>query len=196
MTIKQKILKAVYPLFIWITKLTGKNMNILTNSNEAEPSTPVYKLDVQLNNGQSVPLGDYKGKKVMLVNTASNCGYTGQYNELQELYEQYKNKLTIIAFPANDFAEQEKGSDEEIAQFCQLNFGVTFPLARKSVVINSSGQNPVFTWLTSKKLNGWNDQAPTWNFSKYLLNEEGKLTHYFDPSISPLSEEVISAVKS
>jgi glutathione peroxidase len=195
MTLKQKILKAVYPLLIWITKLTGKNMNILTNTDQVAPSTPVYDLKVPLNNGQSVPLSDYKGKKVMLVNTASNCGYTGQYNDLQELYEQYKNKLTIIAFPANDFGEQEKGSDQEIAQFCQVNFGVSFPLAKKSVVINSNEQNPVFQWLTNKKLNGWNDQAPTWNFSKYLLNEEGMLTHYFDPSISPLSTDVISAVE-
>ena len=102
-------------------------MNILTNTNKVTPSRPVYDLDVQLNNGQSVPLKTYRGKKLLLVNTASNCGYTGQYNELQELYEQYKNKLTIIAFPANDFAEQEKSDDQEIAQFCQVNFGVRFP---------------------------------------------------------------------
>lgn len=171
-------------------------MNILSNDQQAAPAKPVYELDVQLNNGQSVPLSTYKGKKLLLVNTASNCGYTGQYNELQELYERYKNQLTIIAFPANDFAEQEKGTDEEIARFCQVNFGVSFPLARKSVVINSNEQNPVFNWLTSKKLNGWNEQAPTWNFSKYLVNEEGTLTHYFDPSISPLSAEVVKAVES
>jgi Glutathione peroxidase len=171
-------------------------MNILSNTNKVTPSKPVYDLEVQLNNGQSVPLSSYKGKKLLLVNTASNCGYTGQYNELQELYEKYKNKLTIIAFPANDFGEQEKGTNEEIAQFCQVNFGVSFPLAQKSVVINSNEQNPVFKWLTSKKLNGWNEQAPTWNFSKYLVNEEGMLTHYFDPSISPLSREVVKAVES
>jgi glutathione peroxidase len=169
-------------------------MSILTNEKKSTPTTPIYDLNVPLNGGKSVLLNNYKGKKLLLVNTASNCGYTGQYNELQELYEQYKNKVEIIAFPANDFAEQERGTDREIAQFCQVNFGVTFPLAKKSVVINSKEQNPIFKWLTDKKQNGWNDQAPSWNFSKYLLNEEGVLTHYFDPSISPMSEEVLQAI--
>ena len=121
----------------------------------------------------------------MLVNTASNCGYTAQYKELEELYEKYKNQLVIIGFPANDFKEQEKGSDEEIAQFCRVNYGISFPLSKKSVVIKSPEQNPVFRWLTDKSRNGWNDKPPTWNFSKYLVNEEGTLTHYFDPAIPP-----------
>lgn len=195
MTIKQRILKTLYPLLIWGTKLTGKNMSILTNEKRVAPAAPIYDLNVQLNGGKSVSLNDYKGKKLLLVNTASNCGYTSQYNELQQLYEQYKNKVAIIAFPANDFAEQERGTDREIAQFCQVNFGVTFPLAKKSVVVNSDEQNTIFKWLTDKQQNGWNEQAPSWNFSKYLLNEEGLLTHYFDPSISPMSEEVVAAIE-
>ena len=167
---------------------------MLTNEKQAAPAAPIYNLNVQLNNGKSVSLNEYKGKKLLLVNTASNCGYTSQYSELQELYEKYKNQLEIIAFPANDFAEQERGPDREIAQFCQVNYGVTFPLAKKSVVINSAEQNVIFKWLTDKKQNGWNEQAPSWNFSKYLLDENGVLTHYFDPSISPTSDEVIDAI--
>jgi glutathione peroxidase len=196
MTGRQRILKALYPLWIAFTKLMGKNTKVLANTKNMQPGQSIYNLNVQLNNGNNLPLQTYKGKKLMLVNTASNCGYTNQYDDLQKLYQQFSNKLEIIAFPANDFKEQEKGNDEEIAQFCKVNFGVTFPLAKKSVVVKSAGQNDIFKWLTDKNQNGWNDQPPSWNFSKYLLNEQGELTHYFDPSVSPLSDEVIKAVGS
>ena len=132
---------------------------------------------------------------MLLVNTASNCGYTNQYDELQELYKRFENKLVILGFPANDFKEQEKGSDEEIAQFCKVNFGVTFPLMKKSSVVKNTDQNDVFKWLTDAAKNGWNSQQPSWNFSKYLVNENGVLTNYFDPSVSPLSEEVMNEIK-
>jgi glutathione peroxidase len=149
---------------------------------------------VKLNNGNSVPLASFKGKKIMLVNTASDCGYTPQYEALQSLYEQYNRNLVIIGFPANDFGEQEKGNDSEIASFCTINFGVTFPLAVKSVVIKSDQQNVVFQWLSDKSKNGWNNQPPSWNFSKYLINEQGVLTHYFDPAVSPTGTDVVKAV--
>jgi glutathione peroxidase len=195
MTGRQRILKVVYPLWIAFTKLLGKNIKIMENDKNARPVQSIYELSVPLNNGNSLPLQTYKGKKLLLVNTASNCGYTNQYEELQQLYKQFNNQLEIIAFPANDFKEQEKGNDSDIAQFCQVNFGVTFPLAKKSVVIKSGDQNNIFKWLTDKAKNGWNEQPPSWNFSKYLINEQGMLTHYFDPSVSPLSEEVVKAVK-
>ena len=194
MTGRQKFLKAVYPVFIGLTKLFGKNSKVLVNNKNSKPTQSVYDLTVQLNNGNALPLQTYKGKKILLVNTASDCGYTNQYDDLQKLYQQFNNQLTIIGFPANDFKEQEKGDDEEIAQFCKINYGVTFPLAKKSVVVKSGDQNNIFKWLTNKKQNGWNDKMPTWNFSKYLINEQGVLTHYFDPSVSPLSEEVVNAV--
>ena len=113
---------------------------------------------------------------------------------MQKLADDQKDKLLVIGFPANDFKEQEKGTDEEIAQFCKMNFGVSFPLAKKSVVIRSAQQNPVYQWLTDSTRNGWNKKPPTWNFTKYLVNEEGKLTHYFGPSVSPLSKDVLDAV--
>jgi glutathione peroxidase len=129
------------------------------------------------------------------VNTASDCGYTDQYDDLQKLYEENKDKLLILGFPANDFKEQEKGTDEEIARFCKLNYGVAFPLMKKSSVIKRPGQNVVFKWLTDSTQNGWNTKPPSWNFAKYLVNEQGMLTNYFGSSVSPLSNEVLEAIK-
>lgn len=193
MTYRQKFLKAVYPAWMWFTKLTGKNSAKLTQKKEAPVS--FYTLNTVLNNNDTVNFSSFQGKKILLVNTASNCGYTNQYNDLQQLANQFIDSLLVIGFPANDFKEQEKGTDEEIAEFCKVNFGVTFPLAKKSVVIKSAEQNPVFQWLSDPAKNGWNSKAPTWNFSKYLVNEKGQLVHYFDPSISPVSEDVIKAIK-
>ena len=130
----------------------------------------------------------------MLVNTASDCGYTNQYDDLQKLHETLHDKLMVIGFPANDFKEQEKGNDEEIAQFCKINFGVTFPLAKKNSVKKGKDQQEVFRWLTDKSRNGWNNKQPSWNFSKYLVDEHGILTNYFDPAISPRSEQMIKEV--
>jgi glutathione peroxidase len=190
MTLRQKFLKAVYPAFMW---LSGKKAKAFSN-HQAQPVVSFYSLKPLLNNGTTYDLSQLKGKKVLLVNTASNCGYTNQYDDLQKLYEQEKDKLVILGFPANDFKEQEKGSDEEIAQFCKLNFGVNFPLMKKSVVIKGAEQNEVFKWLSDSTLNGWSNKQPSWNFSKYLVDEEGRLTNYFDPSVSPLSNEVLSAI--
>ncbi len=131
----------------------------------------------------------------MLVNTASDCGYTGQYDDLQKLSEKYKDRLVVIGFPANDFKEQEKGTDEEIAAFCKINFGVSFPLMKKSSVKKGPEQNPVFQWLTDPAKNGWSKQPPSWNFCKYLVDEEGRLTHYFASTIEPLSTHITSALK-
>ena len=194
MTYRQKLLKAFYPALMWITKLTGSKAEKAENI-EATPQVPFYTLSATKNDGKPLDFSQFKGKKVLLVNTASDCGYTNQYADLQALYEQYKGKLEIIGFPANDFKEQEKGSDEDIAQFCKVNFGVSFPLMKKSVVIKSSEQNPVFKWLSDSAQNGWNQKEPSWNFSKYLVNEQGVLTHYFDPSVSPLSEEVKKSIE-
>jgi glutathione peroxidase len=195
MTFRQKILKFFYPAWVWLAKISDTNNKILKNSKQVSPPQPVYNLSVPLNDGKQLPLKSLKGKKVLIVNTASDCGYTGQYDELQKLSQQFSNSLTIIGFPANDFKEQEKGSDEEIAQFCRINYGITFPLAKKSTVIGSSEQTEVFKWLTDKSLNGWNEKQPSWNFSKYLLDENGVLVAYFDPSISPLNEEVLKFIR-
>lgn len=193
MTYRQKVLKTVYPAFMWATKLFGNNRKALSNADK-QPIVPFYSLKQRMNNGTELDFASLKGKKVLLVNTASDCGYTNQYDDLQKLFTEQGDRLVIIGFPANDFKEQEKGSDEDIAQFCKLNYGVTFPLAKKSVVVSNNEQNPVFSWLTDPAQNGWNRQAPEWNFSKYLVNEQGVLTHYFGPSVSPGGPEIRKAL--
>ena len=195
MTIRQRVLKAVYPAFTWLGRITGRNSKVFTNESPASPPQSLYDLSIALNNGDSIPLSNFKGKKILLVNTASDCGYTDQYDDLQKLYEENRDRLVIIGFPANDFKEQEKGTDEDIERFCRVNYGVTFPIAKKSTVIPGSEQNPVFQWLTDKHRNGWTNKKPSWNFSKYLINEDGVLINYFDPSISPTGKEVTEAIK-
>lgn len=191
---KQRILKWVYPLLMKMAGGNNKHGRKLANSSGKKPVQPLYNLNVTLNNGTTLPLAALKGKKVLLVNTASECGYTGQYSELQQLADRYKDKLEIIGFPANDFKEQEKANDEQIAQFCSRNFGVQFPLAKKTSVVPGPEQHPLFAWLTNPQQNGWNNQVPDWNFSKYLIDEQGLLTHYFGPAVSPLGSEVTAAV--
>jgi len=176
-----------------LTKGTDKG-TVLQNTAAKAPATPFYDLKTTQNNGLPIDFSQFKGKKVMLVNTASDCHFTNQYAELQKLYEQEKDQLVIIGFPANDFKEQEKLDDAGIAEFCQINFGVTFPLAKKTVVVKQENQNPIYKWLSEKNQNGWNEHQPDWNFSKYLVNENGTLTHYFGSAVSPLSPEVKQAI--
>ncbi len=187
-------MKALYPVIMYMSKLTGKKSSTMDNTEHKTATASFYNFSVHLNGGDELRLESLKGRKVLLVNTASNCGYTGQYEELQKLYDAQKDKLVIIAFPANDFKEQEKGSDESIAEFCKVNYGINFPLAKKSSVIRGDQQNEIFKWLSSRELNGWNDQQPTWNFSKYLVDEHGVLVKYFDPGVSPLAAEVMKAI--
>lgn len=193
MTFKQKLLKLLYPVFNKLSLLAGKSNKILKSTNVA--TTSFYDLKTTLNNGQELDFSSLKNKKVLIVNTASDCGYTNQYEGLQALHEKYKGQLTIIGFPANDFGEQEKGSDDTIEQFCKVNFGVTFPLAKKSTVIKKEDQDPVYQWLTDEEKNGWNYTAPSWNFCKYLIDENGDLTHFFEAAIEPTSKELTAAIE-
>ena len=144
--------------------------------------------------GEKISLKDFKGKKILIVNVASNCGYTNQYKDLQTLQNEYKDKLQIIAFPCNDFGSQEPGSNSEIAEFCEVNYGVTFPVMSK-INIREKPIHPVYEWLTNSEMNGWNDSKPRWNFYKYLIDEEGKLIKLFGSSTSPLSKEITQALK-
>ena len=193
MTTKQKILKAIYPAFMWLNKKSGGG-NQVSSTAKINPMVSFYSLKPTATNGTTFDFSQLKGKKVLLVNTASDCGYTGQYDELQKLSEKYKNKLVVIGFPANDFKEQEKGTDQEIAQFCKVNYGVSFPLMKKGTVIKGADQQEVFQWLTDASKNGWNEQQPVWNFSKYLVDENGSLLNYFAPAVSPLDKEIVEAV--
>ena len=194
MTGRQKVLKAIYPMFVWINKLTNKNRTAISHA-AVVPPVSFFLLKAVLNDGTVLDMASLKGKKILLVNTASDCGYTGQYDQLQKLYSRYNNDLVVIGFPANDFKEQEKGTDREIAEFCKKNYGVDFPIIQKSIVLKNPGQNSVFQWLTDPGKNGWNSQPPTWNFSKYLVNEEGILTNYFGPAVEPMDEEIVQAIQ-
>ena len=189
MNIKQRILKAAYPL---VMKMSKKNH--LNNVNNVKPTTGFFDLKIMLNDGTTLSQDSLKGKKIMIVNTASDCGFTGQYDQLEKLYQKHKDRLIIIGFPTNEFGNQEKGNDVSIASFCKINYGVSFPLAIKGEVLKIDTQQDVYKWLTDGKLNGWNNQVPTWNFCKYLINEQGVLVDFFNSSIDPLGSEVEEAL--
>ncbi len=186
MNFRQRTTKLFYPVIMKVSKST-----ILSNVGEQQikPVVNFYSLGLQLINGTMLDFSTLKGKKIMIVNTASDCGFTGQYEELESLYQQHKDSLVIIGIPANDFANQENYSNEKIAGFCKINYGVTFPLAEKGIVIKNSNQLSLYKWLSDKSLNGWNDQAPTWNFCKYIIDENGTLTYFLNSSVSPLGKE-------
>lgn len=190
MSNRQSILRSIYPTLTGVTRFFGVKNKVLKPNNNIQPIHSIFKIPFELNNGDSVALSSWPGKMFLIVNTASDCGYTAQYEELQALYDQYKDQLVVIAFPANDFKKQESGSNQEIANFCKKNYGVTFPIASKSVVIKGSSQHQIYKWLTQSELNGWNSKAPSWNFSKYLLGKNGELLGYFDPGVSPLNKEI------
>ena len=146
--------------------------------------------------GTEYPLSELKGDKVMIVNTASECGLTPQYEGLQKLYAAYKNKdFIIIGFPANNFMAQEPGTNKEIAQFCQSNYGVDFPIMAKIDVIGEN-QHPLYQFLTQKKLNGKVDSEVQWNFQKYLISAEGELEKVIDPKTDPESQEIIDWIEA
>ena len=189
MSFRQKVLRTLYPALMWVTRLSGKNTTVLMRTG-VDPKKSIYDLSINTNAGDTLSLSGFRGKYLMLVNTASDCGYTGQYEELQQLQNRFADRLQIIAFPSNDFKEQEKGTDGEIASFCQRNYGVRFPVASKGNVLRKDGQQPVYDWLTDPNQNGWNSLNPQWNFAKFLLDREGRLIRYFGPSVSPLSEDV------
>ncbi len=194
MSTRQTILRKIYPALTGITRFFGVNNRTIPAGQAVAPAVPVFDIPFELIDGTPASLAAFKGKKIVVVNTASDCGYTGQYEELQTLYANHKNDLVIVGFPANDFKQQEKGSNEEIAGFCKKNYGVEFPLAMKTVVVKGKEQHPLFSWLSDPSKNGWNKEAPAWNFSKYVIDEEGKLIGYFDPGVSPLGETFLKTL--
>ena len=158
----------------------------------ANAQTNFYDFTVKDINGKDYPLSQLKGKKVLVVNTASKCGHTPQYEGLQELYEKYgADDFMIIGFPANNFLKQEPGSNEEIASFCTINYGVTFPMMSK-ISVKGDDQHSLYKWLTLKSDNGLEDSKVSWNFQKYMIDEEGQLVGHFSPKTKPDNEELVS----
>ncbi len=149
----------------------------------------IYDFKVPSLDGQSIDLSKYKGKKILIVNTASKCGFTPQYKDLESLYETYKGKLVILGFPANNFKQQEPGTNAEISEFCTKNYGVTFPMAEK-VSVKGDDIHPLFKYLTDEAAKMGVEDPIKWNFTKFLIDENGKLLAVFPSKVNPMSEEV------
>lgn len=151
----------------------------------------IYDFKLKTLDGQDITLAKFKGKKMLLVNVASECGYTPQYAPLQKLHEQYGNKVVVIGFPANNFGAQEPGSSAEIKSFCTKNYGVTFQMMEK-ISVKGSDAAPLYKWLSTREENGTCDNAPTWNFCKYLIDEKGNVVKFFGSKTDPLSADITS----
>ena len=168
---------------------------LITTFSYAQKEQSVYDFTVLDIEGNSFSFANLKGKKIMIVNTASKCGLTPQYKDLQALHERYKDSnFVIVGFPANNFMSQEPGTNEDIAQFCEKNYGVTFLMMEK-ISVKGNDQHPLYQYLTSKERNGLSDEEVKWNFQKFLIDENGQLTKVISPRTSPLAEEITSWIE-
>jgi len=190
-------------LIIFAFMALGCNTSSQTNDSNKEAvnledmlmEKSFYDFKMKDIDGKIVDFSQYKGKKVLVVNVASKCGYTPQYAELQELNEKYGDQVAILGFPANNFGGQEPGTVEDIKQFCTENYGVTFQMFDK-VSVKGVDKHPLYRWLSDKDLNGWNDKEPSWNFCKYFIDEKGELKKFFPSSVKPLDEEIVALIQS
>ena len=177
-------------------KLVISSIALFWSSFVSKPVGPIntksiYDFKVASLNGGIIDFADFKGKKILIVNTASKCGFTPQYEGLQALYEKYKDKLVIIGFPANNFFSQEPGNNENIEAFCKKNYGVTFPMAAK-ISVKGKDIAAIYKWLCNKSENGVMDAKVSWNFNKFLLDESGKLIAHFKSGVKPMSDALVS----
>ncbi|MBK8548843.1 MAG: glutathione peroxidase [Saprospiraceae bacterium] len=156
-------------------------------------SESFYNLKAISIDGKEVSMSIYKGKKVIILNVASECGYTPQYGDWQKFYENNSEEAVVLGFPCNQFMGQEPGTEKEIASFCQKNYGVTFPLFEK-IDVKGKNQSPIYKWLSDPSKNGWCNEVPSWNFCKYLVDENGKLIHFFASGTKPESTEFFEAI--
>lgn len=172
--------------FLWVLTLSCMQQN---NTNAQDIPTSIYEFKVESLDGGVIDFNDFKGKKILIVNTASKCGFTKQYAELEALHQKYDD-LVIVGFPANNFMRQEPGTNEEIAEFCKKNYGVTFPMAAK-ISVKGKDQHKLYTWLTNKQYNQVEDSKVQWNFQKYLISEDGKLLKVFPSKVKPTDPEIV-----
>jgi glutathione peroxidase len=170
-------------------------MATTTNTSRSMTTQSIYEFKVEDLSGNTFDFASLKGKKILIVNTASKCGYTPQYEQLEAVYNKYKNKnLVIIGFPANNFMWQEPGTNAEIASFCKSKYGVTFPMMAK-ISVKGKDMHPIYQFLTQKKLNGVLDSKVEWNFQKYLINEKGQLEQVYMSGIKPNDEKIINWIE-
>ena len=168
--------------------------SLVFKSQQMETITSLYDIKINSISGEKINLADFKGKKILFVNVASKCGFTPQYDDLQELYELYKDKSMIIGVPSNQFGGQEPGTAEQIQSFCKLNYGVTFLITEK-VDVKGKSQHPLYTWLTKKENNGVKNSSVKWNFQKYLVDENGELIDYYFSLTKPMSKKITKHLK-
>jgi glutathione peroxidase len=170
------------------SNVSVKNDTAITVSAEQKS---IYDFKVEALDGGTIDFASFKGKKILVVNTASKCGYTPQYEGLEALYKKMEGKLVIVGFPANNFGGQEPGTNTEIKEFCKKNYGVTFPLAAK-ISVKGDDRAAIYNWLCNKNENGVLNAEIKWNFNKFLIDENGKLLYYFDSNVTPMSDELVS----
>ncbi|WP_298494692.1 glutathione peroxidase [uncultured Algibacter sp.] len=172
------------PFKAFLTTLSTKSSQDKMNINS------IYDIKINAINGKPINLSQFKGKHILFVNVASKCGFTPQYKDLQELYNQYQDKIQIIGVPCNQFGNQEPGNEETITSFCEINYGVTFLITEK-VDVKGKNQHPLYTWLTKSINNGVKNSTVKWNFQKYLVNPDGILIDYYLSTTNPLSSKII-----
>ncbi|WP_343694192.1 glutathione peroxidase [Flavobacterium sp.] len=194
---KKILFIACSALFFLSTQTEAQtSTNKLSKSDKAMAKETIYQFKVEDLSGDTFDFASLKGKKIIVVNTASKCGLTPQYKDLEAIYKEYKDKgLVIVGFPANNFASQEPGTNKEIETFCQQNYGVTFPMMNK-VSVKGSDMCDVYKFLTQKSKNGLQDSEVEWNFQKYLINEKGELVKVIKPRTLVTDPEVIKWIKS
>ena len=180
-------------LFGFFSKIAFFSSDVPDFSNN---SKSIYDYSAVSIDGEEVKISNFKGKKIIIVNVASKCGYTYQYDGFQKLNEEFKDDVVILGFPSNDFLFQEPGDNRQIKQFCSTKYGVDFPMFAKTTVKKNKDQHPLYTWLSHSSLNGWNDQAPGWNFYKYLIDENGKCVNVLNASVKPMDDQILGFVKS
>lgn len=181
---------------IILLSLAVVGMNAYSQSSDNGKVKNLYSFKAKTIDGKEFDFSSLKGKKVMIVNTASKCGNTPQYKQLEEVYKTYgSDKFVIVGFPANNFGGQEPGTNDEIKSFCTLNYGVTFPMMSK-ISVKGDDMDPLYKWLTQKNLNGKMDSEVKWNFQKYLIDEKGQLVDVVDPRTLPDAEKVVNWIKS
>lgn len=171
------------------TLIFGCSRDKAIERTEVQSTVSFYDMKAKSITGEEVDFQQFKGKMTLVVNTASECGFTPQYADLQRLYDLHGDKLTILGFPSNDFLSQEPGSDEEIAQFCKDVYAVSFPMFSK-VHVKGADKHEVYKWLSDAAVNGWNSDEPSWNFCKYLIDREGNLIGFYESAVGPLSEQI------
>lgn len=190
----KKIFIFLLSVIAFVQSCTGQKSETSKAKTKQLMGKTIYDYKVEALDGSKINFADFKGKKILIVNTASECGFTPQYADLENLYKQYKNHLVIVGFPANNFGSQEPGSNQEIAAFCQKNYGVSFPMAAK-VSVKGDDKAPIFKFLTEEELNGVKNSEILWNFTKFLLDENGKLIDTFVSTTKPTDEAITKYLK-